>query len=160
MHTPPTVEYPLGPSRWFRRAWALLWSIALTVPIAWLWHAGPGALAPWIGLCVALLTAALATRIGRVVHNGVLVWDTNTWWWESGPARSSGRLTAELDLQNMLLLRFVSDAGLHHWFWLERGMDPVRWLALRRAVFARQGFREPAGSGDDPLKGSEPVARL
>ncbi len=157
MHTPPTVEYPVGPSGRFRWAWRLLWALTLTVQLAWLWLAGPGAWAPWIGLLVALSTAVAATYVGSVVRAGVLVWDTNSWWWEHGSERTSGLVTSELDLQSLLLLRFVSDAGMHHWFWLERGTNPVRWPALRRAVFAPRGWSDAGGGGDDHAKGSDRV---
>lgn len=154
MHTPPTVEYPVGPSRGFRWAWSLLWALAVSVQILWLWSAGPGEWAPWIGLLVTLTTAVAATRVGSVVRAGVLVWDTDTWWCEHGAERISGQVVSELDLQRLLLLRFVSDAGLHRWLCLERGSAPARWLALRRAVFANRGW---GGDGDNHAKGSERV---
>ncbi len=158
MYTPPTVEYPVGPSHWFRWVWGLLWALTLTIQMAWLWRAGPGQWAPWIGLLVALVGAIVATRVGSVVRAGTVVWDTSTWWWEHGSERSSGQMTFELDLQKVILLRFVSDAGACHWFWLECGSAPLRWLALRRAVFAKRALGD-AGGGDDHAKGSQQVIR-
>lgn len=156
MYTPPTVEYPVGPSRWFQWAWRTLWALTLTVQAVWLWRAASGEWAPWVGLLTALAGALVAVRVGSVVRTGAVVWDTRTWWWEQGSQRSSGLMTSELDLQSLILLRFVSDAGARHWFWLERGSAPERWLALRRAVFAKAG-RGDAGSGDDAAKGSQQV---
>ena len=112
---------------------------------------------PWIGILVVLGAAAAATRVGSVIRTGVLVWDTRTWWWEHGAQRTSGLVTPELDLQRLLLLRMVSEAGLHHWLWLEREADPVRWLALRRAVFAQRGWSDAGASGEGRKEGSDRV---
>ena len=157
MHTAPAVDYPVGPARWFRRAWTMVWLFALAVSLLWIWQAGPGERGPWLGLIAAFVGALVATHVESVVGSGSLVWDAKAWWWEHGSARTSGLVTLELDLQDLLLLRFVPDSGKQHWFWIERGPDLVRWLALRRAVRATAVLRDANGAGDDQAKALERV---
>jgi len=76
----------------------------------------------------------------------VLRWDGRNWHFESARAALPGRALLRLDLQACLLVEFLPEAGGTQWCWLERGGEPLRWDALRRALCARAGVA-PADAG-------------
>ena len=116
------------------------WVLAALVTVGW-WHlAAPGHAGPWLG------TAALVLSGGGAVWGwlrspiGVLKWDGQEWQWQSAGYQSPTTLDAPqavLDLQNLLLVRMHNRAGAPWWVWADAGSDPVRWLDLRRALYAR-----------------------
>lgn len=156
MHTPPSVEYPAGNTRWHLRAALLAWSVALAINLAWLLLSGPGDWRPWSGLALTMIGAALALRFGGICVGGALVWDGDVWWWEHDRARVRGMVSPELDFQRVMLLRFVPDAGRRRWFVLEHGSNPARWLDLRRAVHGSTGRGPGVSTLDKPVRASEP----
>jgi hypothetical protein len=48
-------------------------------------------------------------------------------------------VAAHLDFQFLLLLSLRTEAGARLWLWPERRVAPMRWHALRCAVFSRSG---------------------
>lgn len=148
-HAPP-VSYPVGRSVWEACALSLLWCLAAllavvgvaqgadpwTQPAAW---AALGALV----LLLAAGAAGLAWHLRRRPE-GELRWQEGGWHWL--PANVHGtlgepmpvdRIERACDFQRRLLLRLHGGAGLPRWLWLEQSVDPVRWLALRHAVWAQ-----------------------
>lgn len=136
MHAAPSVNYPVGRSRFLAVLLGVVWlcgAAALVVAaIAWT----PG----WRHVVGAL--ALLASTVGawQFWHShpvGVLRWDGRAW---QGPGSAEpARLEVHLDLQHRLLARLVATQGPHRasWLWLEAGADPPRWADLRRAVYSR-----------------------
>ncbi len=68
--------------------------------------------------------------------DGLLTWDGQSWNWETQGVRRVGGLRPRLDWQQGLLLEFQSLDGRGFWLWLERGMAPLLWESLRRAVYS------------------------
>jgi toxin CptA len=151
MHKAPTVDYPVGPSLFQTLALLVLWLCVAGVDFVW-WiqsdridwrHAAGGA--------VTLGAAAVAFRTWQLRSNGILQWDGQSWWWDSGGTRVSGELKPRLDLQSVLLLDFSAHTGFRKWLWLERQTAPSRWSALRRAVHAPAQVDTGATDGSLPL---------
>ena len=88
----------------------------------------------------AILSAGLAAFSGwKNSPTGQLVWDGQTWRWESVAYQagvSEQKLFVIADLQNLLLLRLENQAHVSLWLWVERKALPERWLDLRRAVYS------------------------
>lgn len=141
MHNAPSVSYPVGRCRF----------AAALVSLAWL--AGGAGLGMWIAqaqvsawqlasaCAVWLASGALAVLAWLRSPEGVLAWDGREWTWEGG--RLGGPPAAVLDLQEWLFLRVQ---GLPRWLWLERGRAPLRWDALRRAVYSPASTAAPQGA--------------
>ncbi len=137
MHSAPSVNYPVGRSRWAAALLALAWSAGAAVAAAWsaqsdiaLWR--PGAV--WLALAGSGLFALRAWWTGP---EGVLAWDGSSWSWTAvRGAATVGQLRVSIDLQ-VLLLTSWHDADGRHWLWLERARAPERWSELRRAVYSR-----------------------
>lgn len=100
---------------------------------------------------VWLLATAAAAYNWQHPPSGVLRWDGQGWHFESARAALPGRSLLRLDLQGCLLVEFLPEAGRTQWFWLERGAEPLRWDALRRALCAPAAARlagaAPADAG-------------
>lgn len=137
MYDAPAVSYPVGRSRF--QAW--LFAVVLA--------AGASSLAVWImqsdqvgwrhlaALALWLVTASGVIRAWFRTPSGLLTWDTKTWLWTSGDEAQQVNVSAVLDSQSVLLLHLRLPGHRPLWIWPERQTAPVRWLALRRAVFAR-----------------------
>jgi hypothetical protein len=78
----------------------------------------------------------IAVRLRRRPQEGQLEWDGQSWVWEAQGQRRIGEVRPRLDWQQGLLLEFLAQDGRAAWLWLERGSAPLRWDALRRAVYA------------------------
>jgi len=69
----------------------------------------------------------------------VLAWDGQYWTLGGAgqvPQRASNAFV-HIDLQALMLVRLAEPGGRMQWLWLERRRAPGRWLALRRALYAR-----------------------
>jgi toxin CptA len=140
MHSAPSVIYPVGRSR--LTGLLVLGSAVTGVAAATLAAVQAGSL-QWIGV-IGLATAILAATWACVrwwrTPAGHLSWDGRGWTWS--PDAMSDRnavpvgLLVCLDLQAVLLLRQPLEWGTSRWFWLERSRFPLRWSALRRAVYS------------------------
>ena len=151
MHKAPTVDYPVGRSRFQARLLLVTLASVLGVHVLWFAHADGFGWRHGLGFSLTLATALVALHFWRQSPEGVLHWDGKSWWWESRGARTSGAVLPHLDLQNNLLLGFCAPSGLRYWLWLERGSAPSRWYALRRAVHAPGQVDADAEPGDDAL---------
>ncbi|MBC7704098.1 MAG: hypothetical protein H7274_09200 [Rhodoferax sp.] len=136
MHKAPTVDYPVGPSRFQARALLVLWWCVAGVHVLWWLRSDRLDWRHGLSAAVTVAAALLALRAWQAASIGRLHWDGQTWWWETGGTRVSGQLKPRLDLQSVLLLEFSAPSCSRQWLWLERQAAPSRWSALRRAVHA------------------------
>ncbi len=146
-HAPP-VSYPVGRSLWVLGMLMGCWVLAASVTAAW-WHsAAPGHAGPWLGVAALVLSGGCAVWGWLRSPTGVLQWDGQDWQWQSVGYQSPTTVDAPepvLDLQNLLLVRMHNRAGAPWWVWADAASDPLHWLDLRRALYAR-----PAHAGVAP----------
>ena len=142
MHHAPSVSYPVGRCVWGRLLWLGPGAVGAIAWAAWGWVGAPWAV--WSFMGVGLWLAHLAAWRALRQQRGTLHWNAlgGCWSHEDAVKADEGQVKAVLDLQNALLLRWqpLTYAGLpaSRWLWLARESQPSQWLALRRAVFARQ----------------------
>ena len=151
MHKAPTVDYPVGPSRFQNLALLVLWLCVAGVDVLWWFQSDRIDWRPLAGFVVTLVAGLIAFRAWQARNTGTLQWDGQSWWWDGGGTRVSGALKPRLDLQGVLLLDFCAHARSRKWLWLERQAAPLRWSALRRAVYAPAPVDLGATDGDWPL---------
>ena len=60
------------------------------------------------------------------------------------PAALGRAASVALDLQSLLLVRLAEPARARRWVWVDRQAMPERWRDLRRALYSRAAFAEPA----------------
>lgn len=157
MYAAPTVDYPVGRSRFHNFALGAVWFCVAGVDALWFSQTDTVDWRQWLGLVVTVFAAGIALHVWRISPQGRLSWDGRSWWWESNGFRVSGKVTPKLDLQAVLLLGFDAQSGARHWFWLERSAARPSWSALRRAVHARVQAETDA-SGTAPAMESRPRA--
>jgi hypothetical protein len=137
MHSAPSVNYPVGRSRWGAALLALAWLAGAAATLQWtLYHEVPVArlAAAWLVLIAA---GAMAAWRWRAQPRGSLAWDGAGWTWDGSAAPAvSGSLRVSVDLQRVLLVHWRG-GGASQWLWLERASAPERWADLRRAVYSR-----------------------
>ena len=156
MHKAPTVDYPLGRSRFQAFTLALVFFCVVSVDGTWFYLAADFGWRQWLGLAVTLVALLAALRAWHVSSSGILRWDGQSWSWETAGSRSMGTVRATLDLQRFLLLCFCADAGTRQWLWLEQSRAANRWSALRRAVYAPMQSENAAGQTASPVARSLP----
>ncbi len=147
MHKAPTVDYPVGCSRFQTQLAFVTWLGAMGLHVLWFAHADGFDWRHGLGFAVTFAAAMVALHLSRQSPEGILHWDGKSWCWESKGARTSGAVLSNLDLQSILLVCFRAPSGTRYWLWLERGRAPSRWYALRRAVHA------PGQADSDTLPG-------
>lgn len=149
MDNAPAVEFPLGRSSFQARLIAGVVGISGVAVLLWF---GPGGDArQWLAFGWWLLASGWMWVEWWRSPRGSLLWDGVSWSLLIG-SRSLLVLPAlVLDLQHIVLLRLqaVDKAG-STWVWLDRSRHPVRWLALRRAVYA---FRRRVEAVPDLARG-------
>jgi len=156
MHSAPSVTYPVGRSR--LTGLLVLSGAVGGVAAATLAAVQAGSL-HWIGLLGLGIAIAAGTWAGVRwwrTPAGHLSWDGQGWTW-SPDAMSEGTvvplgLLVCLDLQTVLLLRQPGEWGASRWFWLERSRFPLRWSALRRAVYSPAVHEAAQGTLPDTQK--------
>lgn len=140
MHNAPSVNYPVGRSRFAGALAAVAWLLGGLALAGWaLQAAGPG----WrhaLGLAAWLAGGLLAGLAWWRSPAGELAWDGGQWSWAGGAVAAPPRVV--LDLQHRLLLQLANA----QWLWLERDRDPPNWDALRRAVYSRASTATPQGA--------------
>jgi toxin CptA len=150
MHGAPSVSYPVGRSSMAGCVLAAVWLAAAAAALAW---SSSGASA-WKLLLAGGLTLVLGTLAARSWwrgQEGTLAWDGAGWTWATAasPLGKEGSLSVALDLQRLLLVRWVSPHG-RRWFWLQRQASRDQWVALRRAVYSRADADAPSGAESPP----------
>ena len=114
----------------------LPWSLAGLACAAWVLQSAPFSAAHGLALLLWLSGAWLVQAELRRRPEGLLAWDGRSWNWEARGVLCVGELRPRLDWQQGLLLEFQSLDGRGFWLWIERGMAPLMWESLRRAVYA------------------------
>jgi hypothetical protein len=147
MHSAPAVSYPVGRSSFHGWLLALISFAGALAGLLWRFQTNPPAWRQWIFGVIwsgTALSAGLAWRHSRC---GSLRWDGQAWSLTGLDAPFFGEVTVHLDLQWCLLLCLRAENRWRRWIWLERGGEPTRWNALRRAVFSA-GAASPAPEVD------------
>lgn len=138
MQSAPAVSYPVGRS--FFHAGVVVGVLALGAVVLAAWAVHRGDLYGRVGMCagVWLVCVLVGYRGWAHTHCGTLSWDGHAWTWgQAGDAACPVSTEVVLDTQSTVLLRLVGDAQPPFWVWPERRTQPQRWLALRRAIYAR-----------------------
>jgi len=136
MHKAPAVDYPVGLSRYLNLAFFSVWFFVAGVYVVWWLLVDRTGWQHVLATVATLIAVALSIRAWRTSSIGKLQWDGQTWWWESGVFHVSGEIRPRLDLQGLMLLEFSGHSRARHWLWLQQQAAPLRWSALRRAVYA------------------------
>lgn len=137
MHLPPAVSYDVVRSRWHFYALCMLWGSAVLCAVCFSMVQNHSPLA-WSGLLAVVICAPLSFAAWRRAATGLLQWDGARWTWsgfDDAPVRA---LRISLDLQHVIGLYLRADDGRSVWLFPERGTDSLRWLALRRALYAHR----------------------
>lgn len=151
MHTAPTVDYPVGRSRFQMLGLFVIGFCLAAVDALWFSLAEVLDWRQWLGLAATLAAMAIALHAWLVAPSGVLHWDGGAWCWESEGVRVNGTLDIFLDVQGVMLLCFGAEAGRRRWFWTEQTAARTRWSALRRAAHAPV-VSEDAGQAALPVE--------
>lgn len=139
MHSAPSVNFPVGRSRFQGLLICLLSLLGAITGLLWQAQLDLSAWRLWLFVVTYVTTCALAAEMWRRSPQGILRWDGQTWSWTVGQSAWIGSLTVHLDLQNFLLVSLCPDQGTRIWLWPERRAHAGRWLDLRRAVFSNKG---------------------
>ena len=167
MQTAPAVSTPLVASRFYRGTAVLIAIILVAACALFIWPAG---IFDWkIGLMCILASACGAALLWDAFGpvRGALHFAAGQWVLAQGDIEYAGTITPRLDLQNYLLVYFETgtrSSGTHKTAWLHLERQPARsnlgytqdWVALRRAVFARQPVQTDAADQTDV---AQPVLR-
>ena len=145
MHHAPSVQYPVGRSRFLVAGVVVLWLLGAFAAVGQVWQTGGlGGRVLLTGGSV-LLAGAVAWGFLRKTPVGALRWDGEAWYWLPAaltPGACSEPLSTppqvSLDLQRVLLLSLNARGQRACWLCLERSQSPARWDDLRRAVFAQR----------------------
>ena len=141
MHSAPSVNYPVGRSRFLGALLLGLWGAGVAATL--LWWREPGGQGWRLALVLASLglSGRLAWRFWRSLNSRMLGWDGQSWRLGTGASDPVGSLRVHLDLQSRLLLclhgRTKAGRAVRHWLWADAAADPARWHALRCAVYSR-----------------------
>jgi hypothetical protein len=137
MHGAPSVNYPVGRSRYAERFLFALWLLGACCAGAACWRIDGldwrrGALM----LSIAMAAGAAWRGQRRQASAAVLGFDGQHW---SLAARGGGTACARvaIDLQSLLLVRLTEHGRPACWLWLEQRAMPERWRDLRRALYSR-----------------------
>lgn len=133
------MSFAVGRSFFVRGLWLGCWGLASLVTVSW-WWAAPADWGPWLGTAALLISGGCALWAWRRSPVGVLQWDGQSWQWQSddhfGPCEVDWPEPV-LDFQNVLLVRMHHRADAPRWVWADATSDPLHWLDLRRALYAR-----------------------
>lgn len=146
MNNAPSVDFPVGRSRFEAVGLASVAALGAAATAAWAVQSPVGSVGPMWAAGLWLAATALAAFTWCRTARGTLAWRLGRWHWldvpETGGAGVAGdppaaRLSVALDLQRHLLLHLNAPPARPRWLWLSRDMAPSRWDDLRRAVYSR-----------------------
>jgi toxin CptA len=138
MHSAPSVNYPVGRSRYARRLLVSLWALGVaSATLASLQADGFDWRQAMLALSAVVAGAAAWTGLLQSSAPGELAFDGRHWSMSGGVPQRSARASVTLDLQSLLLVRLEAPARSRRWVWVDRQALPERWLDLRRALHAR-----------------------
>lgn len=136
MHSAPAVSYPVGRSTMRTLMYVLPALLAALGCGAWAWQSASPDIVRIPVLLLGGLVLAQAVRAALQPPQGQLIWDGQSWRWDTVAGTELGSVHARLDGQQRLLLEFRPLQGRAIWLWLECGEAPLIWSDLRRAVYA------------------------
>jgi hypothetical protein len=146
----PAVRYPYGRSRALGWVLSAVSVCGLASTLAWLSFGTTDtdrAIKAAAGLGLWLCCSIASRHWWRSMPVGHLAWDGSQWLLERPvPGHDQtvqGRPQVHLDLQAGMLLSMQPVQGRTAWLWLERQIDPLQWLALRRAVYSPARVQAP-----------------
>ena len=134
MHNAPAVSFPVSHNPMGVIVVSAVWSMAVVVVGAWLLQAIADSVRLVALVATTVLAAVSIMLARRPVGPGILRWDGKDWNWQRGDGATAGRLMPALDLQVLMLLRFMPESGRAFWLWTSRGNTSLQWDAFRRAV--------------------------
>ena len=138
MYDAPAVSYPVGRSRFQGWLLAAVMAVSAGSLSVWFMQSDQAGWRQLAALGLGLVTSSVALLSWFRSPAGLLTWDTKIWLWCSGDEARQVKVSAVLDGQSTLLLHLRLPGDRSLWIWPQRHTVPARWLALRRAVFARQ----------------------
>jgi hypothetical protein len=144
MHSAPSVNYPVGRSRYAERLLLVLWALgACGVTVACV----QADLIDWRHGILALSAGAAGiaawTGVLRYADPADLSFDGQLWSLTGRIALRSARASAALDLQSLLLVCLVEPGRSRRWVWVDRRAKPESWRDLRRALYSRAPLAAP-----------------
>lgn len=138
MHSAPAVSFPVGRSRFQACLIGSLIACSVLTVSTWCWQTDVLGWRQVLAATFCLMTAGLAGWHWWRTPNGSLAWDGASWYWAEGAQSLLVVPDIVMDLQQVVLLvvRTPADARVN-WLWLDRKLNPARWVALRRAIYTR-----------------------
>jgi len=137
MRSAPAVSYPVGRSFFHVSVAAGVSALGAVVLTAW--GVQTGDVRGHVLICAGVWLVCATVGYWGWVNTpcGTLSWDGQVWTWGKAGDVCHVSIELVLDTQSSLLLRLVGEAQRPFWVWPERRAQPLRWLALRRAIYAR-----------------------
>ena len=138
MHSAPSVNYPVGRSRYAELLLLLLWTlgvcgvtVACVLAASFDWRQG------MLALSAGVAGVAAWTGMLRCADPADLSFDGQHWSISGNGTLRTARASVALDLQSLLLVCLAEPARGRRWIWLDRQAMPERWRDLRRALYSR-----------------------
>ncbi len=154
MNSAPAVQYPVGRSTFQGYFLLAISVIGCLTGVMWL-RTDVSIGGPQIAFFIVLVSVlSLAGHAWYQTEVGLLSWGGESWTWSKGLQSTNGRLAVHFDVQVLMILALQPEKGRPMWLWAERASDPVRWRALRRAVYADEAS-DSAGSSAHGLDKSK-----
>lgn len=136
MHSAPAVSFPVGRSRFQGSLVGVLIMCCVLTVTAWSLQADALGWRHWVAV-----SACWATSVWAVWHEwrtpkGNLAWDGGAWYWAVDAQSLTVVPEVVIDFQHLVLLRLRDPVGTFvTWVWVARAFNPLRWVALRRAIY-------------------------
>jgi toxin CptA len=137
MHNAPAVSYPVGRSRFQLFFLSTISVLGLSAAVTWIVQAQTPDWRQGVMLSGAVLTGLSAIWQWRHTPVGQLSWQGSSWDWVVSGDTEQVQLAVVVDLQIAMLLMLRANGAIDRWLWVQRDASPVRWWALRRAVYQR-----------------------
>ena len=142
---PPTVLYPLRRSGVLGSALAMLLLVGAAGLLGWVLQGAAGGTSQAtaaVAFALWLLAAFSALHFWWRQTSGALHWDGQSWVLEPGRPGAAILALSDppqvlVDLQSRLWVHVRFSEGGSAWLWLDRSLQPERWVDLRRAVYSR-----------------------
>ncbi|MDR2991763.1 MAG: hypothetical protein LBU72_07560 [Burkholderiaceae bacterium] len=143
MNCPPPVRFPLGRSPQWGAVLAGVWLLALIPLVTALALHAPARsdiLVLLVAFAVCISGTGLALRLWRGQVVGALVWNGAQWFLEKtgkdGATAAIAPPAIRFDGQRWLLLH-TRASRRPIWLWIGRSAEPLRWHALRCALYGQ-----------------------